>query len=82
MKSFAEFYRQVQKERLKREDTLGQKDPIHLSQVNKNVATAAVDSGLKDNNPQDDALQADTAFSAPAQALNPSQTEKIGRAHV
>ena len=77
MKSFAEFYRQVQKERLKREDTLGQKDPIHLSQVNKNVATAAVDSGLKDNNPQDDALQADTAFSAPAQALNPSQTEII-----
>lgn len=77
MKSFAEFYRQISKQRLLKEDTLGQKDPIKLSQVNQTVAKAAVDSGLKDNNPQDDILQANTSFSAPAQSLNPSQTEII-----
>jgi hypothetical protein len=77
MKTFFEFYQQMSKGRLKREDTLGQKDPIRLSQINQNVAIAAIDSGLKDNNPTDDVLQPNSSFSAPAQSLNPSQTEII-----
>ena len=77
MKTFFEFYQQMSKGRLKREDTLGQKDPINLSQVSQDVAIAAIDSGLKDNDPKDDALQPEDSFSAPASSLNPSQTEII-----
>ncbi len=70
MKSFYEFYRQV------REDTIGQKDPIPLSRVNPQTAQAAMDSGQKDGNPQDDMVQVGK-FDGPAMNLKPSQKEII-----
>ena len=70
MKSFYEFYRQV------REDTIGQKDPIPLSQVNAQTAKAAMDSGQNDGNPQDDMVQVGK-FDGSAMKLKPSQKEII-----
>jgi hypothetical protein len=70
MKSFYEFYRQV------REDTIGQKDPIPLSQINAQTAKAAMDSGQKDGNPQDDMVQVGK-FDGAATSLKPSQKEII-----
>ena len=69
MKRFFEFYQQISQEKLLREDTFGKPDPIPLSQMNADVAKASMTSGLKDGNPQDDALQA-------------KKFNEIGRAHV
>jgi hypothetical protein len=69
------YYKNFQK--YLKEDALDQSNPIGLSQLDKNLATAASTSGTQDNDPKDDAAAANPSFKSPAKDLNPSQKQII-----
>lgn len=58
-------------------ETLQKPDPVPLSKVDSNVAKVAVVSGQKDNNPKDEAIQANMNASGPASELRPTQSTLV-----